>query len=73
MGNAVLTSFPNLFFILVVFICVFTLLFSFFSTGRSQDVTFISLYKSNMLSRSRTEEDVDREREEDDETFERTV
>ena len=71
MGNAVLTSFPNLFlFILVIFICVFTLLFSFFSTGRSQDVTFISLYKSNMLSRSRTEEDVDREREEDDQTFE---
>jgi len=70
MGNAVLTSFPNLFFILVVFICVFTLLFSFFSTGRSQDGTTISFNESNMLSRGRTKKDVDREREEDDQTFE---
>ena len=70
MGNAVLTSFPNLFFILVVFICVFTLPLSFFSSDRSRDITTVSLYESYLFSRGRTEEDVDREREEDDNTFE---
>jgi len=70
MGNAVLTSFPNLFFILVVFICVFTLLLSFFSPGRSQDGATISFNESNMFSRGRTEKDVDRKCGEDDQTFE---
>ena len=53
-------------------LCVFTLPLSFFSSDRSRDITTISLYESYLFSRGRTEEDVDREREEDDQTFEWT-